>query len=32
VITHVRDIPDEAEVTVIGEAAKVEGVAGEVVV
>jgi hypothetical protein len=30
-MTHVRDIPDEAEVTVIGEPAKLEGVAAEVV-
>jgi hypothetical protein len=29
-MTHVREIPDEADMAVIGEAARAEGVAGEV--
>lgn len=30
-MTHVREIPDEADMSVIGEAAKAEGVVGEIV-
>jgi hypothetical protein len=30
-MTHVREIPDEADMTVIGESARAEGVVGEVV-
>jgi hypothetical protein len=30
-MTHVRENPDEADMTVVGDAASVDGVAGEVV-